>query len=127
MAKIGMSLMRGLFVKQKGRCALTGIPLTPKELTGDHIYPLALQKTEGNPIDNDKNIWLVHKDVNRMKNTLTYNQLIDYCKLILKHAEDSRELMESIHEGGIETLRLKEFDDIVNDKYNPETDTVDLV
>ena len=45
---IPITLLRGLMVKQKGKCAMSGLPLTSTNMAGDHIEPVYIMMQEGN-------------------------------------------------------------------------------
>jgi len=125
--KIPIKLLRGLLIKQKGQCAISGLPLTTKNMTGDHIYPLVLQKQEGNPeYDNRVNLWLVHKAFNRMKSTFTYDELIDNCKSILANEKKARKLMNDINSGSVEECERSSFEDLIEKNYDIKTDTLEF-
>lgn len=74
-----------LFEKQKGKCALTGLPIyfakDYKELR-DNKNTASLDRIDslkGYAIDN---VQWVHKDINYMKMNLTQDRFIELCKLI---------------------------------------------
>ena len=67
---------------QRFRCALSGVPLNPSNCDVDHIDPLS--KGGSDMIDN---IQILHRTVNRMKGTLSQSEFVEWCRLIVKHAE----------------------------------------
>lgn len=89
-----------LFLDQDRKCALTGIPLEMflrttayRTYTNRRGGPRG-QRVNGTAsldrIDNTKgyipgNIQWVHKEINRMKGTLTSKQFVEWCKLVAKH------------------------------------------
>ena len=73
--------LRELLIKQEYRCALTGRPLTPETAGVDHIVPLSRGGTH--TIDN---LWIVLRDVNRMKGTMTGAEFIDLCREVSSRA-----------------------------------------
>ncbi len=122
-----IGILRGLLVRQKGKCAISGLPLTTTNMTGDHIYPLALQKKEGNPkYLNSENVWLVHKAFNQMKHAFTYDELIENCKMILSNEKETRSLMKDIQNGKIKEMILSNFTELADSVYNEKKDTVDF-
>lgn len=66
--------------RQKCKCALSGIKLTNNNISIDHIHPLS--KQGGNNIEN---LQLVEKRLNYMKYTMTKEELIDLCNLIIEY------------------------------------------
>ena len=68
-----------LIEKQKYRCALSGVELTPETAVLDHIVPI----TEGGGDDIDNLQW-VHEEVNRMKGTMDNDQFIKTVKRIAR-------------------------------------------
>lgn len=70
-----------LIKQQNHRCALTGIELTPDTAHVDHKKA----RSEGGG-DEISNLQIVHKIVNRMKNTMSIDELVAWSKLIVAHA-----------------------------------------
>jgi 5-methylcytosine-specific restriction endonuclease McrA len=68
-----------LIEKQKYRCALSGVELTPETAVLDHIVPI----TDGGGDDIDNLQW-VHEEVNRMKGTMDNGQFIKTVKRIAR-------------------------------------------
>ena len=81
-----------LFEYQNGLCALTGIPIilttdikVDKNVNWD-IITASLDRKDNNKGYEPNNVWWVHKQVNRLKNNYSIQDLIYWCKLILnKH------------------------------------------
>lgn len=115
---IPLDYIRGLIVAQGGRCAISGRPLDPRQVNADHITPLS--RTTLSPSMNQTNVWLVHKSVNAMKGTLTYDELIEIARTILQHHEQSMELLEAIRNGRIKPLSKSEFDEWVSEHCNAD-------
>jgi len=63
--------------KQKCKCAITGLKLTPETLSVDHIIPIS--KGGSHTVDN---LRLVHKDINHMKNHYDDGYFLEMCKLV---------------------------------------------
>jgi len=110
---IPLNYIRGLLVAQGGRCAITGIPLDPLEVNADHILPLS--REELTPSSEEDNIWLVHKRVNAMKGAMTYDELVEMCRVVLEHHEETNRLLKRIRARGIGPLAKAEFDSWVED------------
>ena len=75
-----------LFVKQNGRCALSGVDIMFVKIGGHNklsIKPTAsLDRIDSNGDYTIDNVQWVHKDVNRMKNVFAQDYFIDMCKKI---------------------------------------------
>jgi hypothetical protein len=110
MEKTGISLsyIRALVIEQEGRCAITGLPLDPSDVNGDHIVPIS--RSELSPPPGKKNIWLVAKRINTMKGTMNYDELVDTARLIIAHEERSRILIEKLTNDKIGEIEKKYFD-----------------
>jgi hypothetical protein len=61
-----------LLDKQKYRCAISGIELTPENCTAEHILPL--RKGGKHELSN---IYLVDENVSRLKRTLTEEEVVE--------------------------------------------------
>ena len=108
---VPIRIIRGLIIKQCGRCAITGVPLEPAEVSGDHIIPLS--RRELDPSDGIDNIWLVDKRINAMKGAMTYDELVEMAQLVLEHETQSRELIETIKSGTLCSVEKTAFDEWV--------------
>ncbi|HOW50460.1 MAG TPA: hypothetical protein PLV42_00285 [bacterium] len=105
---IPLDYIRGLVVAQGGRCAITGMPLDPQEVNADHILPLS--RVELSPKETEVNIWLVHKKVNAMKGTMTYEELVKACQIVLDHRAETEKLLNQITTRQIQPVQKSEFD-----------------
>lgn len=81
--EITINQMWETFIKQKGKCSLTGIDLKfavcdDKRNTGT----ASLDRIDSNKGYTKQNIQWVHKDINKMKMDLSMKNLFKYCKLI---------------------------------------------
>lgn len=74
----GRDLMKLLLWQQK-RCAYSGRALTPDDVTGDHVVSVDRGGSHG-----IENIRLVTEDINRMKGTLSLQELVDYCRDVVR-------------------------------------------
>jgi hypothetical protein len=71
-----------LFLKQDGKCALTGVELTFAEGCWQHLHgktTASLDRIDPNDCYHIGNVQWVHKDVNIMKRTLSQEAFIDIC------------------------------------------------
>jgi hypothetical protein len=75
-----------LFVKQKGQCALSNLPL---QFSGQRQIKKGVEQTASlDRIDSSKgytidNVQWLHKDVNKMKNGYSQHYFLEICRLIL--------------------------------------------
>lgn len=77
-----------LFVRQKGICALSGLPIKIAASTEEHFNGMTTASLDRK--DSSKgyirgNLQWTHKMVNRMKWGLTVNQFIGFCKSVTKY------------------------------------------
>ena len=70
-----------LFVKQQGYCSITGLLLTLKY----KLSSASLDRINSSKNYTLNNIQWVHKDVNRMKWTLSQNELLQWCNKVITH------------------------------------------
>ena len=108
---IGVNDLRAVLIEQKGRCAISGVPLDPESCSLDHIVPLS--RRELSPVDSAANVWIVAKDVNRLKGALTYDELLALCRRIIAYESEARALMERILAGQIDNVPKENFDEWV--------------
>jgi hypothetical protein len=108
LAGLPLDYIRGLLVRQGARCAITGLPLVPVDVNADHILPLS--RTKLSPTMGKENVWLVHKSVNAMKGTLTYDELVEMARLILAHHDESKKLLREIQSGAVQPCKKDAFD-----------------
>jgi 5-methylcytosine-specific restriction endonuclease McrA len=76
----GVDMIKRLWAKQKGRCALTGDVLVPggKRASLDHIVP----RTRGGDSSESNLQWVTYES-NRAKNDMTDDELVAWCKKVL--------------------------------------------
>jgi 5-methylcytosine-specific restriction endonuclease McrA len=108
MNTIPLDYIRGLIVLQNGNCAITGMPLDPQDVNADHVIPLS--RKDHSPNTGGDNIWLVHKKVNAMKGTMTYEELVKMAKLIIDHHEKSLALLKLIRDCSVKPISKSLFD-----------------
>lgn len=107
-AVVPLDYLRGLIIAQNGRCAITGVPLDPKHVNADHINPLS--RKDLSSTETKENIWLVHKKINAMKGTLSYEELIQLAKQILDNHKNALNLLGQIQANKIKSVSKDEFD-----------------
>lgn len=120
MEKKGVSLshIRALLIAQEGRCAITGLPLDPSDVNGDHIIPIS--RPELSPPPAKRNIWLVAKKINAMKGTMTYDELVQVAHMVIAHEAKSRKLIHGLINGEIGDTSKEVFDAWVMNHCDPE-------
>lgn len=79
-----------LFEKQAGKCALSGQPIEfgPASNNWRHVTTASLDRidnTKGYHLDN---VWWVHKDLNKMKNTFTVEEFVMNCRRVASTWDD---------------------------------------
>jgi hypothetical protein len=74
-----------LFLFQKGRCALTDIPLTFPTKSHHSVGTASLDRIDSGRGYVTGNVRWVHKIVNVMRSTMTDRQLLKWCRRILRH------------------------------------------
>ena len=109
---IPLDYIRGLLVEQGCKCAISGMPLDPLEVNADHIIPIS--REELHPSLQEDNIWLVHKKINAMKGTMTYDEFVEACQAVLDHHSATRVLLTRIQKREVSPMPKKHFDDWVH-------------
>jgi hypothetical protein len=101
-----------LFLKQRRKCALSGVRLTFPKRSKDKSYTASLDR-----IDSSKgyvlgNVQWIHKDINIMKNKFDNEYFINVCREVcVFHAkEDTIKSKIPLHEQGIDILDEIESD-----------------
>lgn len=85
---ITMEQLWSLYEDQCGYCALTGLPITLVPAIKQSNVNWDLITASVDRIDSTKgyevgNVWWVHKEVNRLKNNYSLQDLVYWCKLIV--------------------------------------------
>ena len=88
--------MRSLIKKQKGRCAISGEKLDPKDVSIDHIIPL--KKVKNKKQKDYGKFWLVKTEVNRMKGSLELNEFYKLLENILRNKKKYNDTKENYRE-----------------------------
>ena len=84
---ISLEFLKNLWMKQAGKCAITGLSMSHTVLSGRLKNNLSIDRINSNEGYITNNIQFVCTSVNIMKSTLTMNELKYYCNLILQHNE----------------------------------------
>ena len=69
-----------LVERQRYRCALTGRELTPSTASLDHKMPLSRVGQHSM-----SNLWIVHREINAAKGTMTIDEFIALCREVSEH------------------------------------------
>lgn len=77
-----------IFVKQNKRCALSGMPIAFEKWKNSRKQTASLDRKNSAEPYIKKNIQLVHKDINRMKNYFNDKKFIELCKIIADFRKD---------------------------------------
>ena len=80
--KITATAIKGMIVESGHTCDLSGAVLIPQTATLDHSTPLS---RGGEHVLS--NVRWVHKEVNRMKGTMTRKEFISWARLIAEHTK----------------------------------------
>lgn len=83
--KISSGEVLALVQRQEYRCALTGRSLTPSTASLDHIQSIAR-----NGKHDISNAQVLHKQINRIKGTLTNQEFIAVCREVVAHANQCK-------------------------------------
>ncbi len=79
-----------LYIKQNKVCALSGIPIYFPQLDGEHLKGLttaSVDRIDSSKGYTKKNIQLVHKHINLMKNVLSETDFVYYCRKVVETAD----------------------------------------
>jgi hypothetical protein len=76
-----------LIQKQDFKCAISGLPiqLTQSRRTGENMTA-SIDRRDSTKGYTPDNVQWVHKTINIMKNTLSEQEFIEFCKAVAKHS-----------------------------------------
>lgn len=75
----------GLFISQNRKCALTGLPLAFSTLSCGSDGTASLDRIDATQGYVAGNIQWVHKDINMMKQALSTEKFVEYCRLVAQN------------------------------------------
>lgn len=78
--KVTKRYLWGIYTSQKGRCALTGVPITFSGLRKNKTA--SLDRIDNNKGYVKKNVQWVHKEVNKFRGSLDLGSFLHLCKLV---------------------------------------------
>lgn len=82
-----------LFVRQKSKCALSGIDIVfIKTGKGSNTQTASLDRIDSKKGYTEDNIQWVHKDINRMKSNLPEDKFLFYCKKVIEYNESFKKV-----------------------------------
>lgn len=90
------------FEKQEGKCALTGIPIIlnrslKKQNVNWDVITASVDRIDSQIGYLDGNIWWVHKEINRLKNNYSMDELLYWAKLLVnKHGNPEPSIPNNI-------------------------------
>ncbi len=73
-----------MYIDQEKKCALSGLEIGWVSLGQDHTA--SIDRIDSSIGYTKENVWLLHKDVNMMKQSFHVDDFVAYCKLIAKNA-----------------------------------------
>lgn len=88
---ISLEFLWNLFLKQKGKCAMSGVPLVLEAKIRNTNPDWSVITASVDRIDSTKpytedNVWWIHKRLNRLKNSFSMEELLYWSNLIaIKH------------------------------------------
>jgi len=87
---VSKEFLHSIFVKQEGKCALTGLDITLSKKRKNSnpnwdFITASLDRIDSNKGYTEDNVWWVHKTVNRLKNNYSVEELLYWCNLISSH------------------------------------------
>lgn len=75
-----------LFIKQKNRCALSGVEITfPETQRKEHQGTASLDRIDSSLGYTEENVQWVHKRINIMKGDMSDSEFIDWCKIVVDY------------------------------------------
>lgn len=86
---VSIEYLWGLFIKQDGKCALTGVNLrftSSKERRNGLLQTASLDRRDSNVGYLEGNVQWVHRDINLMKRDFPESRFVKLCKLVSKNA-----------------------------------------
>ena len=115
---VNRAMIRTLLIKQKGRCALTGIKIKPSTVSLDHIIPLS--RGEFSKKKGYGKAWLVDKKINALKGSLTLEELYKFISLINKNKKNTNKLANEIINKKLAETQKEDFDKYIEKNYNKD-------
>ena len=115
---INRAMIRTLLIKQKGRCALTGIKIKPSTVSLDHIIPLS--RGEFSKKKGYGKARLVDKKINALKGSLTLEELYKFISLINKNKKNTNKLANDIINKKLSETQKEDFDKYIQKNYNKD-------
>ncbi len=115
--------IRALLHLQKGRCAITGKKLDPKNVSIDHIIPLSRKEFKDHPLYGK--YWLVDTNVNRLKGALTLEELTETLNNINENKKITDNLKAILQNQNLAEMSKEEFDKYIDENYDDNGQIID--
>jgi hypothetical protein len=80
--QLSLPMLQEMFKRQNGLCALSGVPMTWGANEGRVPTHVSIDRIDSNKGYDENNVHLVCRIVNIMKNNLTVNEFVGWCKLV---------------------------------------------
>ena len=114
------------FLKQKKRCAITGVEIDFSDCSKNASFTTAsMDRIDSRKPYDLNNVQWVHKIVNSMKWDLTTESLFKWCKLILNPKEKNKRIIEIKRHpsnfGGCGNLRMAYWKTVIKHSFNDKT------
>tara|TARA_X000000950_G_C13797036_1_gene611853 strand:+ start:776 stop:1171 length:396 start_codon:yes stop_codon:yes gene_type:complete len=116
--KLTRGQVRNLLFVQKGRCAISGFKLDPKNVSIDHIVPLSRKEFKDNPLYGK--IWLVDTRVNKLKGNLTIDELNKIIEGISKNMSVTDKLKKSLSTDIVEEMNVDDFNKYIEENFDDD-------
>lgn len=125
---ISMEFLWELYIKQNRKCAITGLEIILEPAikacnVNWDIITASVDRKDSSKGYTEDNVWWVHKEVNRLKNNYSMDELVYWCRLILStHGNPEPSVSNSV-EVDTKVQRL-EGEELTN---NPSTSAQPLI
>ena len=92
--EISIEYVWDLYKKQRGRCALSGVPIPMAKTRRDHVVASLDRKNSSRGYTSDNVQW-VHKTINRMKLDAPMSEFVKWCSLVAESQQGASCVIES--------------------------------
>jgi len=113
---IPRSQIRYMLKRQNGRCAISGEKLSPVNVSVDHIFPLSRKEFENEKLYGKS--WLVTSEINRLKGSLTLDELYKLLEKIKNQEINTKRLFKELNEEEVKEMSKNEFDEYIKNNFD---------